>query len=63
MSEGQITRPKHSNVFWQVGKIFGFFINERSFYLLPLIIVLILIGIALFFAQSSLIAPFVYTLF
>ncbi|WP_167618534.1 DUF5989 family protein [Maribellus sediminis] len=40
------------------------FMKERKkFWLLPLIIVLLLLGIVIVFAGGSAIAPFIYTLF
>ena len=40
------------------------FIKERKkFWLLPLIIVLLLLGILIVFTSGSAIAPFIYTLF
>ena len=37
--------------------------ERRKFWLLPLIIVLILLGILIVFGGSSAVAPFIYTLF
>ncbi len=40
------------------------FIRERKkFWLLPLIIVLLLLGVLIVFTSGSAIAPFIYTLF
>lgn len=40
------------------------FIKERrNFWLLPVIIILLLIGLIIVFAGSSVVAPFIYTLF
>ena len=36
---------------------------RRKFWLMPLILVLLLFGALLFFAQGSVVAPFIYTLF
>lgn len=44
-------------------RIFKLFTNEHYALMLPLIIILITIGILLIFVQSSVIAPFIYTLF
>ena len=46
--------------------IFGvikFFINNGKFFFIPILIILIAIGVFLFFLQTSIIAPFIYTLF
>ena len=45
------------NEFWQFMKI------RKKFWLLPIILVLLLFGAIIIFAQSSAIAPFIYTLF
>lgn len=40
------------------------FMNERKkFWLAPIIIILLLLGVLIVFAQGSAIAPFIYTLF
>ncbi len=36
---------------------------RRKWWLLPIIIVLLLVGSLLVFAQSSVLAPFIYTIF
>ena len=36
---------------------------RKKWWLAPLIIMLLLLGMFMFFAQSSVIAPFIYTLF
>ena len=43
--------------FWQFMKI------RKKFWLLPIVIVLLFLGTIIIFAQSSAIAPFIYTLF
>lgn len=43
--------------------LWGFLKTRKKFWLLPLIIVLLLIGILLVFGGSSALAPFIYTLF
>lgn len=49
--------------FYNIFLIFRLFNNERYALMIPLIIVLIIIGFLLIFVQSSVIAPFIYTLF
>ncbi len=49
----------------------GYFLKElwmymrtrKKFWLLPLIVVMLLLGLLLVFAQGSAVAPFIYTLF
>ena len=42
--------------------LWGFMRERKKFWLAPIIIVLLLIGALLIFAQGSVIAPFIYTL-
>lgn len=37
--------------------------QEKKYWLTPIVIVLVLFGLLLVFAQSSAVAPFIYTLF
>jgi hypothetical protein len=37
--------------------------EERKYWLIPLVAVLLLVGLLLVFAQSSALAPFIYTIF
>ena len=43
--------------------LWGYMRERKKFWLAPIIIVLLLIGALLIFAQGSAIAPFIYTLF
>ncbi len=43
--------------------VIGFFFRRGHYVLLPILILLLVLGLALFFVQSSAIAPFIYTLF
>jgi hypothetical protein len=36
---------------------------RKKFWLLPIIIIMLLLGVLLVFAQGSVVAPFIYTLF
>lgn len=45
------------------GELFSFFANNKRWWLLPMVIVVLLTGVLLILAQSSAIAPFIYTLF
>ncbi|MBR8834197.1 MAG: hypothetical protein DSM106950_09195 [Stigonema ocellatum SAG 48.90 = DSM 106950] len=41
----------------------GFILQQKNYLLIPLIITLVSLGALIVFAQSSAIAPFIYTLF
>jgi hypothetical protein len=41
----------------------SFLIEQKKFWLIPIIIVLVLLTILVVFAENSVVAPFVYTLF
>jgi len=43
--------------FWQ------FLGTQRKYWLIPIVVVLVLFGLLLVFAQGSAVAPFIYTLF
>jgi hypothetical protein len=43
--------------------LWGFMKERKKFWLAPIIIVLLLLGMLIVFAQGSAIAPFIYTLF
>ena len=43
--------------FWEFLK------QEKKYWLAPIVVVLLLFGLLLVFAQSSAVAPFIYTLF
>lgn len=45
------------------GELFGFFGNQRRWWLLPIILTLFLLGALIVVAQSSSLAPFIYTMF
>ena len=46
-----------------LGELFGFFWNNKWWWLTPMLLVLFVFGGLIVFAQSSAIAPFIYTLF
>lgn len=46
-----------------ISNVFSYFIGNRMFILLPVIVVLMILGMILFFASSSAVFSFVYTLF
>ena len=45
------------------GELMGFLWKQKLWWLIPMLIVLLLFGVLLILAQSSPIAPFIYTLF
>jgi uncharacterized membrane protein len=45
------------------GELLQFFWQRKWWWLTPMILVLLLFGVLVLFAQSSAIAPFIYTLF
>lgn len=45
------------------GELFAFFWGSKRWWLVPLIVVLFLMGALIILAQSSAVAPFIYTLF
>ena len=46
-----------------LGEFVDFLRHEKKYWLAPIAIVLILFGLLLVFAQSSAVAPFIYSLF
>jgi Family of unknown function (DUF5989) len=54
------------NVFGRVGiasELLRFFWERKLWWLMPMVVLLVLFGFLIIFAQSSAIAPFIYTLF
>lgn len=45
------------------GELLVFLWQRKLWWMIPMIIVLVLFGLLLIFAQSSAVAPFIYTLF
>ena len=45
------------------GELLSFFWRNKRWWALPMVVVLLLVGVLLILAQSSAIAPFIYTLF
>ena len=46
-----------------LGELFGFFWSNKWWWLTPMLLILFVFGGLIVFAQSSAIAPFIYTLF
>ncbi len=44
-------------------EIISFLIDHKKFWILPILIVFVLVGILLITAQSTPVAPFIYTMF
>lgn len=45
------------------GELLAFFVANKRWWMLPMIIVILLLGVFIILAQTSAIAPFIYTLF
>lgn len=45
------------------GELLSFFMANKRWWLVPMVTVLLLFGVLMILAQSSAIAPFIYTLF
>jgi hypothetical protein len=46
-----------------VGEFWAFLRARKKWWLLPIIVVMVLVGALLIFAQGSALAPFIYTIF
>ena len=46
-----------------VGEVWRFLRQEKKYWIAPIAVVLVLLGLLLVFAQSSAVAPFIYSLF
>jgi len=46
-----------------VGELLGFLAANKRWWMVPMVVVLLAFGIVMALAQSSAIAPFIYTLF
>ncbi len=46
-----------------IGELWAFMRVRKKWWLLPIIVVLLLVGALLVFAQGSALAPFIYTIF
>ena len=44
-------------------EIFDFLMENKKYWMIPIIIILVLIGVLLMVTQGTVIAPFIYTLF
>ena len=46
-----------------VGELWAFMRTRKKWWLLPIVAVMLLVGALLVFAQGSVLAPFIYTIF
>ena len=46
-----------------IGELLGFLWQRKLWWLIPMIVILLLVGLLFIFAGSSAVAPFIYTLF
>lgn len=46
-----------------LGEVFAFAWQRKKLWLLPVILVMLIVGSLLIFAQASALAPFIYTIF
>ena len=46
-----------------MGELRGFMRERKKWWLLPVIVVMVVVGTLLVFAQGSALAPFIYTIF
>lgn len=46
-----------------LGELLKFLWERKLWWMIPMVVVLVMIGMLLVFAQSSAVAPFIYTLF
>ncbi|MGI9076118.1 MAG: DUF5989 family protein [Gemmatimonadaceae bacterium] len=46
-----------------ISELWAFMKARKKFWLLPLILIMLMIGTLLVFAQGSVLAPFIYTIF
>jgi hypothetical protein len=46
-----------------LGELWGFMNERKKWWLLPVILVMLVVGTLLVFAQGSALAPFIYTIF
>jgi hypothetical protein len=46
-----------------VSELWSFLLQEKKYWLVPIVIVFVLFGLLIVFSQSTALAPFIYTLF
>lgn len=50
-------------MFSLLSELWAFMRMRKKFWLLPIVVVMLLFGVLMVFAQSSALAPFIYTIF
>lgn len=60
---GSHTMPRHTRNRSVIVEMWALLRAERKYWLAPIVITFVLLGLLLLFAQSSALAPFIYTLF
>lgn len=46
-----------------LGEIFSFLKERKAWWLVPVVVLLLLVGVLIIFSQSSVLSPFIYALF
>jgi len=46
-----------------LGRLFAFLWREKMWWMIPMVLVLLLVGVLIFFAQGQALTPFIYTIF
>jgi Family of unknown function (DUF5989) len=44
-------------------ELYDYLVSQRKFWLIPLVLVFVAVGLLFFVSQGSVVAPFIYTLF
>lgn len=63
ITESQRTSSRQRPVLVQPFVVLGHFLRSGQYLLLPTLVLLLILGLLLFFVQSSALAPFIYTIF
>ncbi len=48
---------------WTIGELFRFLVHRRAWFLIPIVVGLLMIGILLILASATPLGPFIYTIF
>ena len=62
-SWGMFTHKDVEDLGWMIGELWAFMRVRKKWWLGPIVMVLLLLGLLLVFTQGSALAPFIYTLF
>ena len=63
MEESHVSAKKSGRKFYLLRDLWSFMKERKKWWLLPIIIMLVLVGILIVLAQSSPLSPFIYALF